>query len=151
MDLDIRKKCFLLILSNYRVSWKWLYEYIVFDIVGEYGTAPKKVFKTMLIVVAIFACMYYLAPFITFSTGSKIQIIREGMNTIGSVSMNGNPVNITSIIDSFYYSGITFLTVGYGDIYPISFFAKILSVGEGFLGIFLMAYFTVSFVRKLLR
>ncbi len=52
---------------------------------------------------------------------------------------------------SLYYSAITFLTIGYGDIYPSSPALRIASGIEGFLGLFLMAVFTVSFMRKVLR
>jgi len=40
--------------------------------------------------------------------------------------------------------------VGYGDCSPVGLF-KFLSPIEGFIGVFLMSYFTVAFVRKILR
>ncbi len=52
--------------------------------------------------------------------------------------------------NSIYYSAITFFTIGYGDYFPygpLKFVAAI----EGFSGVFLMSYFTVAFVRKILR
>jgi hypothetical protein len=52
--------------------------------------------------------------------------------------------------NSLYYSAITFLTIGYGD-YFADGFLKIVAGCEGFSGIFLMSYFTVAFVRKILR
>ena len=51
---------------------------------------------------------------------------------------------------SLYYSGITFLSVGYGDYFAWGIL-KPVSVLEGFTGVFLMSYFTVAFVRKILR
>jgi hypothetical protein len=51
---------------------------------------------------------------------------------------------------SFYHSAITFFTIGYGDHYPYGA-ARIVSSIEGFMGVFLMSYFTVAFVRKVLR
>ena len=53
----------------------------------------------------------------------------------------------------FFHSVITFLTIGYGSDYINinSFCAKLLSGFEGFAGLFLMSYFTVAFVRKVLR
>jgi hypothetical protein len=54
-------------------------------------------------------------------------------------------------LKGLYFSATTFLTIGYGDIQPptqtVAFAAGI----EGFLGLFLMSYFTVAIVRKLLR
>jgi hypothetical protein len=52
--------------------------------------------------------------------------------------------------NSVYYSAITFCTVGYGD-YFAEGYLKIFAACEGFTGIFLMSYFTVAFVRKILR
>ncbi|MCK5311801.1 MAG: hypothetical protein KAJ62_06810 [Desulfobacteraceae bacterium] len=43
------------------------------------------------------------------------------------------------------------MTIGYGDIQPANFSGIILSGFEGFMGLFLMSYFTVTFVRKVLR
>ncbi len=50
-----------------------------------------------------------------------------------------------------YHSIITFLTIGYGDIYPDSNALRIASGLEGYMGLFLMAVFTVTFMRKILR
>jgi hypothetical protein len=52
--------------------------------------------------------------------------------------------------NSLYYSGITFLTIGYGDYFAWGIL-KPVAVLEGFSGVFLMSYFTVAFVRKILR
>ena len=54
------------------------------------------------------------------------------------------------ILGNLYFSAITFFTVGYGDCSPLGFF-KILAPIDGFIGVFLMSYFTVAFVRKILR
>jgi hypothetical protein len=51
---------------------------------------------------------------------------------------------------SFYHSAITFLTIGYGDHFPYGSIRWISSL-EGWAGLFLMSYFTVAFVRKVLR
>lgn len=54
-------------------------------------------------------------------------------------------------LDSVYFSMITFLTIGYGDLKPESGCMKILAGVEGFIGLFLIAYFTIAFSRKVLR
>lgn len=51
---------------------------------------------------------------------------------------------------AFYHSAITFLTIGYGDHYPYGSI-RWMSGLEGFIGLFLMSYFTVDIVRKILR
>jgi hypothetical protein len=52
--------------------------------------------------------------------------------------------------NAFYYSAITFFTIGYGD-YFADGYLKPIAAFEGFSGVFLMSYFTVAFVRKILR
>jgi len=51
---------------------------------------------------------------------------------------------------AFYYCGITFLTVGYGEYVPLGNI-QWLAILIAFSGVFLMSYFTVAFVRKILR
>ncbi|MGP8049419.1 MAG: potassium channel family protein [Desulfobaccales bacterium] len=49
--------------------------------------------------------------------------------------------------ESLYFSGITFTTIGYGDIIPLNF-TRFLVVIEGFLGILVSSSFIVTLVRK---
>ena len=66
------------------------------------------------------------------------------------VSSLGDPDKLSLVAKSFYHSAITFLTIGYGDHYPYGAVRWVSSL-EGFFGLFLMSYFTVAFVRKVLR
>jgi len=66
------------------------------------------------------------------------------------VSTLGDPDKLSAVAVAFYHSVVTFLTIGYGDYYP-SGAVRWISGVEGFLGLFLMSYFTVVFVRKILR
>jgi len=70
--------------------------------------------------------------------------------SLGGLSGGENNELFTIIGDSFYFSAITYLTVGYGDFCPLGIDRWIAGI-EGFVGVFLMAYFTVAFVRKILR
>ena len=67
-----------------------------------------------------------------------------------TVSAVGNPDKLSTLLQSYYHSAITFFTIGYGDVYPIGV-SRIVSGLEGFIGVFMMSYFTVAFVRKVLR
>jgi len=51
--------------------------------------------------------------------------------------------------DYLYFSGITFTTIGYGDMRPLaSSWARVLAFGEGFIGVFLIALFTWTLGRR---
>lgn len=110
---------------------KWL----VFDKMGKYATDPVRVLISMVFGYMFFTLLYIILPFIV-----DTQI----------VSSLGDPDKLTNVQVAFYHSAITFLTIGYGDYYP-SGLIRWLSSFEGFVGLFLMSYFTVAFVRKILR
>jgi hypothetical protein len=61
-----------------------------------------------------------------------------------------DPRTLSPIAKAFYHSAVTFLTIGYGDYYPDGI-NRLISGLEGFMGLFTMSYFTVAFVRKILR
>ncbi|MGQ9620748.1 MAG: potassium channel family protein, partial [Bacteroidales bacterium] len=120
------------VLWNYPAyAFKWL----VFDKIGLYATSPARVLTSVVIIWLLFGFIYYL-----------IQISGLGV-TMSSVS---NPDRLTPFIQSFYHSAITFFTIGYGDVYPQGL-SRLFSGIEGFIGVFMMSYFTVAFVRKVLR
>ena len=52
--------------------------------------------------------------------------------------------------DCLFMVVITLTTIGYGDWHPCNW-AKAAGALEGFLGVFVMSVFTVSFSRKILR
>lgn len=110
-------------------GFKWL----VFDAMGLYATNPARVLISMATTYMLFSIIYILM--ISFTTAD---IISSTSDQLGVVAR------------SFYHSAITFFTIGYGDHYPHKA-ARVISSLEGFMGVFLMSYFTVAFVRKVLR
>ena len=110
-------------------GFKWL----VFDAMGLYATNPARVLISMAGWYIIFSVVYMLM--ITFTSADIISSTSDSLGVIAR---------------SFYHSAITFFTIGYGDHYPYKA-ARIVSSIEGFTGVFLMSYFTVAFVRKVLR
>lgn len=101
---------------------------ILFDKMGGYGTKPANVFRTMIITLALFTT-FYMFPIAGFY----------------------QKFSFSNTFNCIYFSLITFLTIGYGDIAPMNNITRLVAGVEGFLGLFLMAYFTVAFARKVLR
>ncbi len=108
---------------------------IVYDGMGLYGTDPLRVLISMFVVYFGFTLGYYALE----------------------ISDMGDLINSVGVVDgpndwqkAMYHSAITFLTIGYGDFYPTGI-CRGLSIAEGWAGLFMMAYFTVAFVRKILR
>lgn len=56
-------------------------------------------------------------------------------------------VKVETFCEALYFSGLTFTTIGYGDITPMGF-ARILAVLEGLFGIVLSSALVVSLVRR---
>ncbi|HUX97771.1 MAG TPA: potassium channel family protein [Bacteroidales bacterium] len=111
------------------------FQWIVFDKIGLYATSPGRVLISVIIFWIFFGTLYTL-----------VELTGLG-KTVSSV---GNPDQLSLVLQSFYHSAITFFTIGYGDVYPMGL-SRIMSGIEGFMGVFMMSYFTVAFVRKVLR
>jgi hypothetical protein len=112
-------------------GFKWL----VFDKIGLYATSPGRVLFSVFVFWLFFGTLYFVTELTGFG------------KTMSSV---GNPDQLSALLQSFYHSGVTFFTIGYGDVYPQGL-SRIFSGIEGFMGVFMMSYFTVAFVRKVLR
>lgn len=120
----------LAVIWAYPLHW---FKVGLFDKAGLYATSPVRVLFTMLFFFTFFSVVYLLL--ITFTTADIIPSVNDQLSVVSK---------------SFYHSAITFLTIGYGDHYPFGAIRWV-SALEGFSGLFLMSYFTVAFVRKILR
>ena len=129
------------VLSDNKLNALWyyplhLFKVLVFDKMGHYATNPLRVLSSMFVVYSFFSLIYILLIFLNLG---------DIVSGIG-----GEHSDISVVAKSFFFAAITFLTIGYGDFYPMGIIRG-LSAIEGFIGVFLMSYFTVAFVRKILR
>jgi hypothetical protein len=94
----------------------------------------RGVFVFASVIVCQFALLYYLIAMLShYFPGMQAQYI-NGTSvelTNGAISMPG----LKYLFESLYYSGITFTTIGYGDMSPIGIIMKALSVIQGFIGV----------------
>lgn len=123
--------------NKVKIHLNVFFQKLIFDKMGLYATNPLRVWASMLVVYFIFSFLFFILPFIG---GGEI---RNGLSP-----ENVEPMH--SFFLSLYYSAITFFTIGYGDYFPYGAM-RWLACAEGFCGVFMMSYFTVAFVRKILR
>lgn len=121
----------------------YYFQRYVFDFIGRYATNPIRVLINMGITFFIFSIIYFVCSIWFNEYG---HVVAGGLETIPFKDLN----LLESFGNSLYYSGITFFTIGYGDYFTVGIL-KPIAVLEGFSGVFLMSYFTVAFVRKILR
>ncbi len=113
----------------------YIFKWLVFDKMGLYATNPIRVLGSMLVTYVGFSFLYM--TLVHFRLGE----IFPGPPDAAQLSL---------MAKAFYFSVITFFTIGFGDFYPMGALRIVAGV-EGFCGVFLMSYFTVAFVRKILR
>ena len=96
------------------------------DFVCGYGIKPFRLFGSIAIIIILFSIMFYAIPAISFN-------------------------NVNDFWDCLYVSGITFFTVGYGDIVPVTSVTKIAVIIEAFFGVGMMSAFLAMLTRKIIR
>jgi hypothetical protein len=90
----------------------------------------------------------FVKPSLIVMYGGLVVLIYALIYTVPELSFKvGNDTKSIDFLNALYFSGITFTTIGYGDIVPTGI-VKIISISEGILGIFLSSSFLVSLIRK---
>ncbi len=108
------------------------------DLTCGYGENPVRVILFSLSIIFSFALVYFL--FGIRGPEHKIQY-----NPHISVFSN-----IYFLLETLYFSVVTFTTLGYGDISPIGI-TRFFATFEAFIGSFSLALFVVVFVKKMTR
>ncbi|MGE0079564.1 MAG: potassium channel family protein [Bacteroidales bacterium] len=108
---------------------------LVFDWMGLYATSPLRVVFSNIVMIFTFALIYTVVPYFADTTITGFQPGDSFM---------------TRYLTAAYYAAITYFTVGYGEIVPVGVL-RLVAVSSAFIGVFMMSYFTVAFVRKILR
>ena len=111
-------------------------KFLFYKWIAGYGVNPWNIVKTICVVFVIFALLF-------------------GTVFYGKLCYEGKPLPAddgfwTRAGNALYFSGITYATIGYGDISPVGI-ARLLAVVEGLLGIILNAALIVVIFRKIIR
>jgi uncharacterized protein YjbI with pentapeptide repeats len=121
------------------IDWiTYFFKWLVYDQTGKYGTSPGRVLMSMLVVFVIFSFLYYICQ--------DIPHFEHRLDPVTNMAYDYS----TTVVDAVYFSAYNLLIIGYEDYHPAGI-TGFLSVVESFLGLFLMSFFTVAFVRKILR
>jgi len=112
-------------------------EWFVADITCKYGTSWERVLEISGLTILLFGGLYWL-----------INKFTEGALSYA----NGHTISTSwyGLFDSFYYSIVTFTTLGYGDMHPTGIL-KIPSAIQSILGAIFMALLVAVFARKWMR
>lgn len=99
------------------------------------------------IFLALFGC--FIKPLRIVLLGLLVYLLFVLIYTFPCMTFVKNTVQFHGLdfLESLYFSGITFTTIGYGDIAPIGV-TTFIAVIEGFLGVLLISSFLVSLVRR---
>lgn len=103
-----------------------------------YGEKPENVIRFSLGLIICCAFCYFI--FGVVYAGETLQLNL-------SASFNDN---LSALLNSFYFSVVTFTTLGYGDITPTGF-SRFVAAVEAFCGSFSLALFVVVFVKRMTR
>ncbi|MBU0677332.1 MAG: pentapeptide repeat-containing protein [Verrucomicrobia bacterium] len=131
-------------------SWTPSYEWrtIWARSVYLYGERATHALSTWAVVIGVFALLYFSTGWVSQSAinlglGGKFNIV--GGDPVGSIFSTENPS--AGLVNSIYFSVVTFTTLGFGDLHPLhgtKFFAAM----EACIGAVLMALFVLSFARR---
>ncbi len=108
------------------MSWWLRTELFLYWLIAGFGYRPGRVLASAATVVLGFALAYWLAG---------------GVRSI-------DPAERLTFLDHVYFSGITFATVGYGDMLPAPH-VRYLAMAEGATGAFAMSFFVVVLANRL--
>ncbi len=121
---------------------KFSFEYFWFvlaDITTGYGEKPYKIFSFSIYYIFLFSILFWLLG-IQHNSG---YLCKAGW---------GNSIidNIKAFCDSFYFSVVTFVTLGYGDYTPVGI-GKLFAIIEGFSGPFLISLFVITVYKRFME
>jgi len=118
---------FFSLFAKFECWTNWVLNKVLYT-VAKYGESPLRVLGTSLSIIMIYSIIYWI---------------------VGGITTGGSGFK-ASFPESFYFSAVTFTTLGYGDYQPIPDF-QILAISEAFIGAFVLAFFVVVVSRKLIR
>jgi hypothetical protein len=113
--------------------WSWL-----IDLLCGYGEIPYRIIGSSIAYVLINALVFSA---LGLSHNNQVYTFERELGLAENLEFLGYAV---------YFSVVTFTTLGYGDFAPLGW-ARAFAAIEAFVGVFMIALFVVSFVKKMTR
>ena len=110
-------------------------------ITSSYGTSPSRFALVLTMVILIFS-LCYSTTYFSYSNLPHLEIKDASYP-------NGYCSYLEALLNSIYFSVITLTTVGFGDITPYNYFARLMVPIEALLGVSLFGVFVTMITRKL--
>jgi uncharacterized protein YjbI with pentapeptide repeats len=112
----------------------WVMSNLIAGLCG-YGERPTRVIFWWFAFTFSYAVIYYVGKLIEYS---------DGVSQIAYSTLGG-------FLTCFYFSVVTFTTLGFGDISPVTDAGRAIASVEAFTGAFMIALFVLVFGRKMIR
>ncbi|MBO8174515.1 MAG: pentapeptide repeat-containing protein [Thermococcus sp.] len=132
------------------------FEWLILDLPSNYLTNPRRILCTSVAIILIFAILYWIGGYYSeycFKIGERSfrsYMLSNGNICVGTIQKPSTGQPIKDLLNSLYYSIVTFTTLGYGDINPTGLMKAISSV-EALLGALLIATLVSVGVQKITR
>ena len=105
------------------------------DLIAGYGERPQR--TAMLALAVILGCAAAFP-------------MTEGL-VAGAAVVTYASHGVAAVVDSLYFSIVTFATLGLGDVHPVGTLGRFIAAAEGLVGAFLTAVFVFSLGRRVTR
>ena len=154
---------------SFQTEWPWIsfpkWGDIFMWLTCGYGVKPFRAFGLGGLIVLLFSFIYLGCPTISLRNGKNIDRIHRSLPEslrrfipkidwpnlgISRLTTAENCIQEVSFFDAFYFSMVTFATIGYGDWYPKEKFRKWVMI-EGFLGWLTLGLFLVTLTNVMIR
>jgi hypothetical protein len=127
---DIDRKHRIVLEFKRRINW-------LYEKTSGYGEKPRRVLLTAFYIIIAFTYLYPIAG-----------IRQIGNGATQTLSYTLDPIELMNVIaESFYFSSVTFTTLGYGDLQPVGF-SHILAMVQSATGALLIALLIFVFGRS---
>ena len=110
----------------------------------------KRIFAWLALTLSYLVWGHGERPVRTFYSGMFVVFISALLYTQGLLFFRGGLIAKPQFWQAFYFSVITFTTVGFGDITPVGIVKVVVSI-EALCGIFIIPLFVIGLSRKYLR